>query len=118
MFKLDVSPTYFAPVNLKLLSADGVLENHQFDARFKRLNQADVDQLMLDAVQKKVKDEPLLRQYLVGWRGVKDADDIDIPFTPDELDKLLAINGLRAAMAEAFMLSLDPQESAALSAKN
>ena len=118
MFKLDLSPTYFAPVSLPMLNAEGVLENHQFDARFRRLDTAQVDALMQEGEAGNLKDEPTVRGHMVGWRGVQDADGTEIPFSDDALNKLLAINGARAALARAFLRSLDPQEGAVLTAKN
>lgn len=118
MFKLDLSPSYFYPVKLPLLDADGKLETRVFDARFRRYTQAQGEELAREATAGRLDDRQLVEQALVGWRGLQDADGNDLPYTPENLAVVLAIAGMRAALVSSFLESQHPRESAALAAKN
>ncbi len=49
-----------------------------------------------------IADEDFLREVLVGWSGVADADAADLPFSDEAHDKLIAIPYVRAALIEAY----------------
>lgn len=118
MFRLDLSPSYFYPVKLAVLDADGKLENRIFDARFKRLSQPEGEALVREAESGRLTDQQVVDRALVGWRGLQDADGNDLPYTPENLAIVLSVAGLRAAVVTAFLQSQNPKESAALAAKN
>ena len=118
MFKLDPSPTYFAAVILAMLNADGELEKHQFEARFNRLGQEDIDALQQQLNAGDLTEAQLFDRVLVGWRGIKDADDNDLPFSPENRERLLNVVGMSVAIVNAFTASLNPVARAEMLAKN
>ena len=138
MFKLDLSPTYFAPASIQMLDGDGALTTHQFDLLFKRMNADDLADLLsehrsqdekillerdLDKRKKlekasDVKAKQLITRVVVGWRGVTGADDTDLPFSADNLARFLRIVGMQGVILTAFFESLKPEKSAALATKN
>lgn len=118
MFRLDLSPTYFYPVKLAMLDADGKLETRVFDARFKRMTQPEGEALVREAESGRLTDQQVVERALVGWRGLQDADGNDLPYTPENLATVLSVAGLRAAVVTSFLQSQNPKESAALAAKN
>jgi len=119
MFKLDLSPAYFAPVAIDMLDADGVLRTHRFDARFKRLDEPTVVDIQKRAEAKTITDGQLLDEIMIGWRGIEDADGNPLAFTADEVRSVCTkVSGLRQAIVNAWFASLMPRESAVLAEKN
>ena len=118
MFKLDLSPTYYAPVSLPMLDGNGRLATHQFDACFKRRNQDELEATVKLFEAGDPGDQHIVAEELVGWRGVRDAADCELPFTPDNLAAVLRVAGMRKAIALAWWASLSPKEAAALAEKN
>lgn len=118
MFKLDLSPSYFYPVKLAVLDADGKLETRVFDARFRRFSQQEGEALVREAESARVTDQQVVDRALIGWRGLQDGDGNDLPYTPENVATVLSVAGLRAALVTSFLESQHPRESAALAAKN
>ena len=49
-----------------------------------------------------ISDDDFLREVLVGWSGVADADGADLPFSDEARDRLIAIPYVRVALIEAY----------------
>jgi len=118
MFKLDLSATYYARVSIPMLDGDGRLVTHQFDACFKRRDQTELEAKAKRFETGDAGDQEIVDEELVGWRGVRDAADCELPYTPDNLAAVLRVAGMRKAIALAWWQSLSPQEAAALAEKN
>lgn len=118
-FKLDLSPAYFGPVTLPVLDADGKLQNHLFDAQFKRLTDDELGVLEVKMSSRSLDDEGVLDEVMVGWRGVTDAKDQPIAYSPQSRrDVCRQVPGMRVSLCKAFFASLEPKASAHLSEKN
>lgn len=119
MFKIDLSPSYYAPVAIDMLDDDGVLRTHRFDARFKRLSEQEVISVHDRAEAGAVDDRAVLDEVMCGWRGVQNADGADIPYTADAREQVCGqVAGMRQALINAWFKSLTPRESAVLAEKN
>lgn len=119
MFKLDPSPSYFAPVAIDILDDDGIKRTHRFDARFARLNESQVADIQAQAEAKTITDTDVLDRVLLGWRGVQDASGVDLPYTRDAREQACAaFVGLRQALVMAWFASLSARESAVLAQGN
>jgi hypothetical protein len=110
MFFMDLSPAYFAPVRISLLDADGALQEHVFDVQFVRFTQSQVEEFVN---AKDLSTEDACKQVVRNWRHVVDAQGLSVPFSADNLDKLLKIPGMAAGVLQGFVRSWIPTEGSA-----
>jgi hypothetical protein len=113
MFIMELSPAYFAPVRITLLDADGILQEHVFDMQFVRFTQSEVDEFVS---AKDLSTEDACKQVVRNWRHVMDAQGLAVPFSADNLDKLLKIPGMAAGVLQALVRSWTPTEGSASAA--
>jgi len=102
MFKIALSDTYTWPVTVDLAEDGGKRHKATFDAEFKRVSQERVDQLVTEPPG----DKALADEVMVGWSGVYDANDQELPYSEENRAKLLSITGVRAAIVRSFFDSL------------
>ena len=107
MFKIVLSPTYFAPVILHLAAADGSPQSFEFQGLFKRLSTQEHEELMGRAKKQNLSDTVVASELLVGWRDVLGADDQPLTFSPEALHALLQINGAGAAICKSYVDSVE-----------
>jgi hypothetical protein len=101
MFVVDVKNTFKSPVEFNL-PGDGEPIVAVFVAEFKRLPQSRIDAIVTRT--EKITDDALVREVLDGWDDeIKDAEGKPLPFTPENLDRVLEVNGVRKALAAAFV---------------
>lgn len=100
MFKLTQTPTFKAPVQFMLQGEDGKPLTAGFTGIFKRHTQAEVDAL----VQAGTSDRATAEKVLVGWEdGPADDQDVPLPFSQDNLHKLLdGVHGSAKVIARTF----------------
>lgn len=94
MFTLDQSETFDWPVKVQV-PENGTHVEHTFTARFRRLDQATIDDLLDRG------DATFLRDALVGWDGVQENDQ-DLPFSEEALSRMVNIPEVRIALIAAF----------------
>lgn len=107
MFIMELSPAYFAPVKVSLLDADGNLKEHEFDMQFVRMTQLEIDEFV---AQETVSALDAVKRVVRNWRHVMDAQGLAVPFSEDNLAKLLTIPGVAASILKAFIQSWSPVE--------
>lgn len=113
------SATQFAPVTLKCLSAEGVLQELKFDAQFKRLKQSEVSAFFEANADAQIKHKDVLDKYMTGWRGVTDESKAPVPYSSEEREALCdEYVGMLGALAQAFYDTLNPKAAAHLASKN
>jgi hypothetical protein len=126
-FKLAINPFFWAPVALSLVGDMGERIEGSFKVKFKRLSQGEYEALLakirlpvkpndpieLEAeieMAKAEKREPAWRitdrevvdQVLLDWDDLVDDADQKMPYTPDNLERVETILGVRAAIVNAF----------------
>ena len=115
-FKLSTATSYPWPVAGELAGT-----RYSFTAEFAFLDQERIDYLLVSsakraALLKRGEDDPDLEgvtaraiaaEVLVGWSGVTDDDGEPIDFTAAAADKFLRIQGVAAAITEAWGESLE-----------
>lgn len=106
MFTLQLSPTYFAEVTLRVPVDAGKVTTFTFDAELRRLTQAEHDALMERARRDNLSDSEVARVLMVGWRKVRGADSAELPFTPESLGQLLQVAGAGTAICRAYLDSV------------
>lgn len=99
MFKLTQSPTFKAPVRFSIQGEDGKAQEGGFTGIFKRHTQEEVDALLAESPS----DDETVSRTLLGWADVADDAGEPLPFSKENLGKLLgAIHGSRKVIARTF----------------
>jgi hypothetical protein len=117
-FVLKQSTSYKWPVSVKLPADGGKFEKQTFDAEFKRLPQARINEIQADvqvrikaaerneSVDGSISDQSIADELLVGWDGVVDGDGDEVPFSEATKQQLLDIPTVAAAIIVAYFDSL------------
>lgn len=117
-FVLKQSTSYKWPVSVKLPADGGKFEKQTFDAEFKRLPQARINEIQTDvqvrikaaerneSVDGSISDQSIADELLVGWDGVVDGDGDEVPFSEATKQQLLDIPTVAAAIIVAYFDSL------------
>lgn len=117
-FVLKQSASYKWPVSVKLPADGGKFDKQTFDAEFKRLPQARINEIQAE-VQLRIKaaernepvdngitDQSIANELLVGWSGVVDAEGDEVPFSESTKQLLLDIPTVASAIIVAYFDSL------------
>lgn len=103
MFKYSkVSPSYYWPVTAGLPADGGQVERVTFDVQFRRFTLSQRKAFNDRILAEKMSDEAVVRELVVGWRGVQDEGDQDIAFSVTLLDRLLDVDGVATAICRAY----------------
>lgn len=103
MFILAPQDSFWWPITVETAAAEGGrFEKSTFQAKFKRLDQARLDEIAQQARRSEIRDQDLALEVLIGWKDVSDGDGRDVPFNEAARDRLLNQAGLRAALVTAF----------------
>jgi hypothetical protein len=117
-FVLKQSSSYTWPVSVKLPADGGKFEKQTFDAEFKRLPQARINEIQVEvqarikaaerneSVDGNISDQSIANELLVGWSGVVDGDGDEILFSEAIKEQLLDIPTVAAAIIIAYFDSL------------
>jgi len=105
---LGKAESYDWPVTLETPADGGRFEKITFTARFKRLGQARIDEIVsaLRDGGDGLTDRTIVDDVLIGWDKVLDADGQPIDFTPVNVAAVLEVEGVRAAIVKAWFESL------------
>jgi len=117
-FVLKQSASYSWPVSVKLPADGGKFEKQTFDAEFKRLPQARINEIQAE-VQARIKaaennelleggitDQSIAAEILVGWSGIVDDEGDEIAFTNANRDQLLDVPTVAAAVILSYFDSI------------
>lgn len=117
-FVLKQSDSYKWPVTFKLPIDGGKYEKQIFEAEFKRLPQARLNQIQ-EAVQDRARavalndhidglitDQAVADEILVGWSNVLDEDGDEIAYSAASKQLLLEVPALASAIIVAFFESV------------
>lgn len=106
MFVLDKSPSYSWPVQTEVASNNGKFETETFDVNFKRVTESEKMQFFGAETVQRHTDVEICKKVVVGWKGVTDENGNEIPFSQENLDKLLEIPKVSSFIVIAFLESL------------
>jgi hypothetical protein len=102
MFCIDLSPTYAAPISHTLPGGVRAV----FRGVFHRMTESESEELLSKLSRSELSAVQAVVRVLAGWEEVADAKGEPLPFTPDNLSKLLAMQGMSAAIVYAWARSL------------
>lgn len=101
-FKLSTSPSFEAKVTVSVAGLSGA-----FTARFKRLDQAQMDALHQRLMNSDIGDADIVDEILLGWGNDLLGED-GSPLAQTERATLLAVAGMRACIVRAFFEAYAP----------
>lgn len=103
-----LSPTYRYPVTVRYPSDDGQPMTKGFTAIFPRMDSSEADEVKRRFNAGELTDLGFCREFLRGWgdevREAKDAPPL--PFTPENLQRMLSETPVPGAIVIAWYLSL------------
>ena len=105
-FVLKQSSDYVWPVTVELPTDGGRFSKHTFDAKFQRLPQKRINIIIEQIRVNEIDDDTLCREVLIGWTGIKDDNDEEIPFSESSLNVVLNVQAVAAAVVSAWFESL------------
>jgi len=117
-FVLKQSNSYKWPVSFKLPVDGGKFEKQTFDAEFKRLPQARINEIQTDVqirikaaernelVDNSITDISIANELIIGWEGVVDSDGDAVTFSETVKQQLLDIPTVASAIIVAYFDSL------------
>jgi hypothetical protein len=110
-FVLKQSDTYTWPVTFDVPVDGGRHERQTFDGEFKRLPQSKIGPMVAELQRledlgdlERITD--ISRDVLVGWSGINDDNNKEIPYSQKALDQLLEVPFLAVAVLKAYMDSI------------
>lgn len=106
MFKIAITPSYWAPVTVELIGDGGKIQKHIFECQFRRLTQSELAAYTERLTAQQLDDDALVREVVLDWRGVLDEDGTELTFSPASLTRLLDIYPVRTSIVTAFFASL------------
>lgn len=108
MLKLDQSESYWYPVVIELIDAEGKKKKFDFDAKFKRLDEDERAELAKktggDDAEITVRD--LVQDIFIGWRKVQDSNGDELVVNDDNRSKLLKVEGIHSAILNSWKKSI------------
>lgn len=102
MFKMQQSATYKWPVKISIPVDGGKYETQEFEANFKRLKRDEIVALK----ESDIDDTEAVKMVLLGWSGIVGEDGAEVPFSDENLVKLLNVTGVTTAIANSFFDSV------------
>lgn len=106
MFVLGATQSYTWPVEFRLAADEGKIDTHKFTATFKRLTASRMAELHNEITDGKNTVTGIVKEVLIGWKGVVDDSGADVPFTDAFRDKLLEIPNVAPQIFYIFMDSV------------
>jgi hypothetical protein len=103
--RIKQTAAYFWPVVVEYPVDGGKFLKETFDAEFKRFSKDEIQAILEDAAADKIKDHDVVRQVVVGWKGVTD-DDGPVEFSATALEAVQAIPLFDSAVVQAWMKSV------------
>src|SRR6059058_3658975 len=103
MFVLKKGNEYTWPVSFETPSDGGKFDRHSFDCVFRRIPQSKIKEMVSNTG---MNDAEFVREVLVGWKGIKDEQGQEIPFSELSLEEILDVPGLSGAIATAYLESI------------
>ena len=99
MFKIEKKTTFTWPVPVNVPKDGGGFATYEFTAEYKLHEQSKMDMLL---ERFRNDDQDLLKDLLVGWKGVQDSNGDDFPYSEANRDQLLEITYVRSAVMKCY----------------
>lgn len=108
MFKLVTEIVAPWPVHIDVVREDGTIGRESFTARFARMPESEFEALFapIDAPrgdELKAHNRKMIDRIMRGWEDVVDAEKKPIPFSPENVDRLLDFPNIGLALTVAYV---------------
>lgn len=105
-FVLSQKSSYTWPVKYEYPKDGGRFEPVEFNAEFKRLPQSRLDEIHKAAKNGTLEDISLIEEVLLGWSAIKTTSGDEFECNDANRSILLDLPGMRAAIVNAFAISI------------
>lgn len=105
MFKLAMSPTFWATVEVEVTAEDGKRQTVKFDLLYSRLSLEEGKALAGEMEGGNVEFDDLARKIVKGWRGVAGDDGAALEFSAENFDRMLNL-GFAVPIVDTFRKNL------------
>lgn len=99
-FRITQTPTYKVKIFVEIPNEQGKFDKSDFLAEFKRADLSQLNEL------RELPQKEVMEQMLVGWSGLLDDANSDVPFNVVNRDMLLLIPQAMQALVEGFWSSV------------
>lgn len=106
-FVLSQSDSYSWPVTVEFPVDGGRFDRQTFDAQFKRLPQDRIREIWDRIQSDELGDDGLCDEILVGWAGIQDGKNAEVPYSEKAKRDLLRVPLVAAAIVGAWFDSLN-----------
>jgi hypothetical protein len=97
-FVLKRNDTYTWPVSFEIPVDGGIHEQQTFDIQFKRMPQKWIRDVLKKIDAEQITDGEIVREITVGWSGVMDSNNKELPFSQSALEEMLDVPTLASAI--------------------
>lgn len=112
MFKIGQTDRFSYPVHVEIPGDGGKRVSYSFDAVFRRLSRDEFVDLTSRAQAGETSDSALVRDVLLGWKGIQDADGAELPFSEENRELVLNVWPVLPAVVAAFIEAHTPKGKA------
>lgn len=105
MFKVAMSPTFWATVEVEVTAEKGGRQTVKFDLQYRRLSLDDAKALAARIDEQTNDIAEIAREIVTGWRGMTGDDNEELPFSPDNFERLLNL-GFGRAIVDTYAKNL------------
>lgn len=112
MFKIGLSDRFTYPVNVEVVGDGGKRSTYTFDAVFKRLSRDEIIEVTTRARDGESDDLALVRDVLLGWKGIQDDDGAELPFSEENRERVLSAWPVLPSVVAAFIEATSPKGKA------
>lgn len=109
MFKLGQSDSFSYPVEVEVVGDGGKRSTYTFDAQFRRLPSDELNEISRRAREGDVNDAGLVREVLVGWKGILDEDGSELPFSEASRERVCRVWPVTPSIVAAFLEANSPK---------
>lgn len=108
MFQFVDDYEFWWPVTIKLPQDGGGFAKRAIEVRFRVKTQDEIDAIIELSVD--TMDQELVTAVVVGWRDIETEDGDDLPFTAENLARLVALQYWRVPVLAAYFGALQGVE--------
>ncbi|WP_194720823.1 hypothetical protein [Noviherbaspirillum malthae] len=99
-FKIALKPSYKQKIVVETPNENGRIDKSDFMAEFKRVDMDEIEEL------RKLPQKEVLQEVLIGWTGLLDENNQDVPYNEVNRMALLKIPQAFEALATGFWASI------------
>jgi len=108
MFSIAQKDHFTYPVKVEIVADGGKRHSYGFDATFRRLSREEFLTVTKRAQAAELDDAELIRDVLLGWKGIEDEKGEPLPYSEEAREALLDVWPVLPALVNAFIEAHSP----------